>query len=471
MSDTEVLIIGGGISGLSTACWLARQGIAVELWEADSRTGGKIRSRRSKGYLTEQAAGILMNFRPQVDQLIDRLHLTETKQSRGKNLKRHIIHQGELTEMPMTVSGMLTSPLWSRKTKLRLAGEFLIPAGHKPHESVSEFIERRFGREILDKAIDPFIAGTLASDPDRADAAAVLPRLTALERRYGSITAGVVVNRLLRRRRANNAEAFSFQGGMESLTHALSQTPGVDIRRNHQATSIEPTENGWRATAANFAGERTIRCKHLVLCTPANVSAQLMAAIDRPVSDRLQGIEYAPLAIVHYGFDCNQIKHPLNGSGFLMPGSEKFAFNGNLWMSSLFSNRAPNGKMLMTSYLGGARRPEQASWDDRRLHERLHQDLQQLLGITGEAEYQRIDRHPQGLPLYHGAYQRRMTELCREIDRWKGLHLAGNYLGGVAVRERIFQGLQTADKINAALGNRVSIHLPGQQHELSTATG
>ncbi|MCF6280846.1 MAG: protoporphyrinogen oxidase [Candidatus Polarisedimenticolaceae bacterium] len=451
MNDTDVLIIGGGISGLSTASWLVQQGIEVELWEADARTGGKIRSRQESGYLTEQAAGILMNFRPQVDHLINQLHLNDSKVLRSKTLKRHIIHQGKLTEMPMTIPGMMASPLWSRETKRHLATEWLIPRGREPQESVSAFIERRFGREILEKAIDPFIAGTLASDPDQADAAAVLPRLTALESRYGSITAGILIHKIFKRRRVNNAEAFSFKNGMQSLTDALSESPGIKIRRNHKALAIEPTKNGWRATAATFSGEHTIRCKHLVLCTPADISAQLMAAIDKPISDLLESIEYAPLAIIHYGFDPQQIKHPLNGSGFLIPGGEKYAFNGNLWMSTLFKQRAPDGKVLMTSYLGGARRPEQAHWSDQRLHQALQQNLKQLLGISGEPEYQRIDRHSQGLPLYHGAYQQRMKQLTNKIESWRGLHLAANYLGGVSVRERIFQGLQTADKISLQL--------------------
>ncbi len=466
MNDTEVLIIGGGISGLSTAHWLTQQGIEVELWEADSRTGGKIRSRKDGGYLTEQAAGILMNFHPQVDQLIDRLNLNKSKSLRSKKLRRHIIHQGVLTEMPMTLPGMMTSPLWSRRTKWHLATEWLMPKRTKPHESVSEFIERRLGREILEKAIDPFIAGTLASDPNQADAAAVLPRLTALESRYGSITAGILIHKLFKRRRVNNAEAFSFKGGMQQLTDALSDSPGIDIRRNHKAVAIEPTKEGWRATANTFAGERTIRCKQLVLCTPAHISAQLTASIDTAISDPLQRVKYAPLAIVHYGFDQSQIKHPLNGSGFLIPGSERYAFNGNLWMSTLFNHRAPDGKVLMTSYLGGARRPEQICWSDQKLHHALQQNLEQLLGITGEAEYQHIDRHSEGLPLYHGAYQQQIEQLTKEVQSWPGLHLAGNYLGGVSVRERIFQGKQTADRIGLTLANKRKVYLPKQHDRL-----
>jgi oxygen-dependent protoporphyrinogen oxidase len=466
MNDTEVLIIGGGISGLSTASWLAQQGIEVELWEANSRTGGKIRSRKDNGYLTEQAAGILMNFRPQVDRLIASLDLNKSKSPRSKTLRRHIIHQGALTEMPMTIPGIMTSSLWSRQTKLHLATECLIPRRKKAHESVSEFIERRFGREILEKAIDPFIAGTLASDPSQADAAAVLPRLTALESRYGSITVGILIHKILKRRRVNNADVFSFKNGMQTLTDALSDSPNIDIRRNHKALTIEKTQTGWRATAATFSGERTIRCKHLVLSTPADVSAALMTAIDKTISDQLKSIEYAPLAIVHYGFDQSQIKHSLNGSGFLIPGSEKYAFNGNLWMSTLFNHRAPDGKVLMTSYMGGARRSEQVGWSDEKLHQTLQQNLKQLLGIKGEAEYQRIDRHQQGLPLYHGAYQQKMERLKKGVESWQGLHLAANYLGGVSVRERIFQGLQTADRISLTLGSQKKVYLPEQQEGL-----
>ncbi|MBG7600958.1 MAG: protoporphyrinogen oxidase, partial [Gammaproteobacteria bacterium] len=203
MSHTDVLIIGGGISGLSTAWWLAQQGIEVEVWEADERPGGKIRTHCEDGYMTEQAAGLLVNFRPEIDSLIKESGLENSLRQRDDQLNRYIVHQGKLTQVPMLLPALLSSPLWSLPAKLRLMTEIFISRGSDEGETVSEFVRRRLGQEVLDTAMDPFISGTLASDPDLAEAQSVLPRLTALESRYGSLTAGMLVNRVLKRRRAN----------------------------------------------------------------------------------------------------------------------------------------------------------------------------------------------------------------------------------------------------------------------------
>ena len=179
----------------------------MEVWEADGRPGGKIRSTRENGYLTERAAGLLVNYHSEVDQLITDTGLASHKTLRDDNLNRYVVHKGQLASVPMKLPGMMNSSLWSWQAKLRLMTEILIPRGGKDNETVSEFITRRLGREMLETAIDPFVAGTLASDPDKAEARSVLPRLTTLERRYGSLTMGMLINRVLKRRRANIAAA------------------------------------------------------------------------------------------------------------------------------------------------------------------------------------------------------------------------------------------------------------------------
>jgi len=201
-TQTDVLIVGGGVSGLSIAWWLAQAGLPVEVWEADARPGGKIESHRQDGYLTERAASLLMNFRPEVTEMVREAGLEEEKIGRSAiaESRRYLWHAGRLQTLPMQLGSMIVSPIWSWRGKLRLLAEPFLPAGGHEDESVSEFIRRRLGREMLDKAMEPFIAGTLAADPDLTSASAALPRLTALERRYGSLTAGILAHRLLRRR-------------------------------------------------------------------------------------------------------------------------------------------------------------------------------------------------------------------------------------------------------------------------------
>ncbi|VAW99494.1 Protoporphyrinogen IX oxidase, aerobic, HemY [hydrothermal vent metagenome] len=457
MSQTDVLIVGAGISGLSLAWWLSQQGVSVEIWEADERIGGKIKSTRQDGYLTERAASMVMNFRPEVTELLYETGLDAVKTSRlpESEVRRYLLHNKQLTALPMRMGSMITSPLWSLRGKLRLLAEPFIPPCYRQDETVSQFVTRRFGKEMLEKAMEPFVAGTLAADSDLASAAACLPRLTALERKYGSITAGVLINRLLRRRTACGTETFSFYGGIETLVETLARTPGVQIATRFQVTGLERKTRDWQITANTPDGERVLRASQVVVTTPAAKTAELVAPFNKKLAHLLRDIHYAPVNVVHMGFDRTAIDHALDGTGFLVPrnalNKENQGLTGNLWMSSLFPNRAPNGKVLLSSYIGGARMPEVQDWDTEHCLHKTLSCLSHLLGIKGEPEMVKIDRHVQALPLYHGAHQARLQSIASHLQQIPGLHLEANYRGGVSVRDRIARSRVMATKIMASL--------------------
>ena len=448
-AQTEILIVGGGISGLSIAWWLAQSGLPVEVWEADARAGGKIDSHRQDGYLTERAAALLVNHRPEVAQLVRQAGLENRKVLRGPvaRSRRYLLRNGELVPLPMRLGALVRSPLWSWRGKLRLLAEPFIPAGHREDESVSEFITRRLGREMLDQAMEPFVAGTLAADPDRACAASTLPRLTALERRYGSLAAGVLAHKLLRRRTACAAETFSFDGGMGTLVNALAQAPNVYVRPRHRIIALEPDNAGWRVTADTPFGVRTVCARQVVLTTPAPATAKLLAPLDAEIAELLRGIAYAPVTLAHLGFDRAAVGHALDGAGFLTPRSQSPVLTGNLWMSALFPGRAPAGKVLLTAYLGGARAPEVANWSEQRAIDEALGALRPLLGIKGDPEMVRVDAHREALPLYYGAYPARMTALAARLQGLPGIYLEGSYRGGVSVRDRVACGRAVAKRI------------------------
>ncbi len=458
MSYPDVLIVGGGISGLSTAWWLAQHGVDVEVWEAGEHPGGKIRTVHEAGYVTERAAGLLVNFRPEIDRLINQVELDDKKIVRDESLKRYIVDEGKLSQVPMLLPALLASPLWSLSTKLSLMGEIFIPKGSHEGESVSDFVKRRLGKEILDTAMDPFISGTLASDPDLAEAQSVLPRLTALENRYGSLTTGMLVNRILKRRRSNTADTFSFQGGLSELIDKLAGSPGVTVRCNAQVDNIVSHGDQWQVEGN--APAKRVRVPQLVLSTPADVTGRLISPIDKLLGRLLCGIEYSPIAVVHLGLRSEKVKQALDGTGFLVSKQNRLPVNGNLWMSSMFPDRAPAGYTLLTSYLGGIRHPEQIDQTDGQLTDTVIDCLRPLLGIEGSAEYVRVDRHHRGLPLYHGQYRARLMQIDARLKNLAGLHLNANYMQGVSVRERIFQGQRVAHNIARTLqtNGRVSQH-------------
>jgi oxygen-dependent protoporphyrinogen oxidase len=439
MSKADVLIIGGGISGLSLAWWLTQQGMCAEVWEADERIGGKIKSTQQDGYLTERAAAMVMNFRPEVSDFIRGTGLESAKTHRlpEAEARRYLLHNEQLTALPMRMGGMITSPLWSLRGKLRLLAEPFILPRYRKDESVSRFVTRRLGREMLEKAMEPFVAGTLAADPDLASAEACLPRLTALERKYGSITAGVLVNRLLRRRTACGTETFSFHGGMSTLIRTLAASPGITVRTGYRVTEFHREGKHWQVSASTDNGDIMRRIPQLVLTTPTDSSSRLLKPLNKELSQLLEGIQYAPVSVVHLGFDRQQVQHPLDGTGFLTPRQAQKVLTGNLWMSSLFSHRAPPGKVLLSAYMGGARSPQVLDWSDDQTLNAAQQQLQPLLGIKGSPDMLRIDRHDKALPLYHGAHQARSLQIKQCLQQFPGLYIEGNFVGGVSVRDRI----------------------------------
>ncbi len=447
--DCDVLVIGGGISGLANAWWLAREGLSVQVWEAEKRAGGKILSTRCDGYLTERAAAMVMNFRPEVVDLVRETGLEDVKTSRMPiaEARRYLLHHGKLKALPMRLGAMMASPIWSTRCKLRLLFEpFILTSGSKD-ESVSDFVCRRFGREVLEKAMEPFVSGTLAADPDQTSASAALPRLTALEKRYGSIAAGILINRILRRRTACVTDTFSFRGGIGTLVESLARTPGINTYRGYRVEALIKQDGGWSVAAKTADGHRSVSAHHVIVSTPAPAAAALVKPLDKELAELLGGIDYAAITVVHAGMDRGDVAHPLDGTGFLTPRAEGHALTGNLWMSSLFPDRAPEGKVLLTSYMGGARAPQVQSWDDDCIMNEMLHTLRPLLGLKGAPEMVRIDRHRQALPLYHGAYQARMQSIAMQLKNHPGLHLEANYKGGVSVRDRLARGRSLARQI------------------------
>ncbi len=275
-----------------------------------------------------------------------------------------------------------------------------------------------------------------------------MPRLTALEERYGSIALGIICRFMRRRSLGCSAESFSFVGGMSTLISTLANAPGLRVLTGTRAVELAPTLRGWRTVSADG---RSVHAAHVVFSVPAFVAASLLRPIDMEASTLLDGIEYAPISVVHMGLRRGDVRHSLDGTGVLFPCSECSAPLGYMWTSTLLPDRAPEGSVLMDCYLGGARWPAAAEWDHALSADRCLAAMAPLLGISGDPEMVRVDRHPRGLPLYHGRHLARMRAINARLSQRPGLHVAGNFEGGVAVRDRIVNARMLAEEITASL--------------------
>jgi len=447
MNELDVLVVGGGISGLAVAHSLARSGLAVEVWEGAERVGGKIRTVEKDGYRLESAASMVVNFRSEVDRFLHTAGLEASKRDRAPMAKRYVLDADRLAEVPSRLGDMFGSPLFSTAGKLRLLAEPLAPRSRNPHESVAEFVTRRLGREFLEKVFEPYVAGPLASDVDLAEARATMPRLTALEKRYGSLALGALLRKVWRRGSGARPDVFSFAGGMATLAEILAREGGFRVHNKLRVSEVWPVSGGWMTRGVMGDTPRTIFSRQLVLSAPADAAASVLERVDAELARLLRDIEYAPVSIVHTGFDRTRIKHPLNGSGFLVPRRSEFTPNGCLWMSSLFPDHAPEDRVLLSSYLGGARNPAAAGWDATRALDSVLHMLRAVLGMRVEPDMLHIESHARALPLYHGAYSQRLAAIDRRLAILPGLYLEANYKGGVSVRDRILCADLAASRI------------------------
>ncbi|MEE8366151.1 MAG: protoporphyrinogen oxidase [Gammaproteobacteria bacterium] len=449
--QSSVLIIGGGISGLSTAWWLSQHGIHSILLEQAKRSGGLIDSTDQDGYLTDHAASMILNFDSNVGRFISESGLQKHRVNRNPVAKRYVLKNSELAEVPVNIREMLCSDLFSLKTRIQMITEAFRCCRRSEWESVAAFIRRRLGQEILDLAIDPYVSAVLACDPEKACARSTLPRLTALENEFGSITAGVLIKKLLPGKRGLPQEAFSFSGGMKTLVDTLAENPLAEIHTGQQVIALEPLKSGWRVTASDNTTELQYQTRHVIFSTPANIACELLKPIHPKLSALLNQIEYAPIAQIHLGFDRDAFSKPLDGSGFLVPSREKTPIRGSLWISNLIANRAPEGKLLTSNFIGGACQADSLKNPDRVLVDQTLSALQNLCGLKGSPEMIRINRHHQGLPLYHGNYHRLTQAINQYEGRCDGLHFVANYLQGISIRDRIIQAKTVADQISTRM--------------------
>jgi oxygen-dependent protoporphyrinogen oxidase len=454
--QSSVLIIGGGISGLSSAWWLSQHGIDSILLEQAERSGGLIDSTDQDGYLTDHAASMILNFDATVGRFLSLSGLQRKRVNRNPVAKRYVLKNSELTEVPVNIREMLCSDLFSLKTRIQMITEAFRRSRQSEWESVAAFIRRRLGQEILDLAIDPYVSAVLACDPEKACARSTLPRLTALENQFGSITAGILIKKLLPGKRGLPQEAFSFSGGMKTLTDMLSQNSLAEVQTGQQVIAVEPLKSGWRVTAIDNNTESQYQARHLIFSTPANIAGELLKPIRAKLSALLNQIEYAPIAQIHLGFDRSAFSKPLDGNGFLVSSRDKIPIRGSLWMSNLIENRVPEGKLLTSNFIGGACQADALNNPDGVLVDQTLRALQNLCGLKGSPEMVRINRHHQGLPLYHGNYHQLTQAINRYEGRCDGLHFVANYLQGISIRDRIIQAKTVADSISTGMTERTT---------------
>jgi oxygen-dependent protoporphyrinogen oxidase len=437
----DVLIIGAGISGLAAAFRLKRSGLDVAVLEASSRVGGAIETHSEGGWRFELGPNTVLESDPSVAELIAEAGLAGEKITAAPSARRRYLYKdGRLHPLPASPGGFLRTPLFPASAKLRLLKEPFIPrpAGD-PEESVAAFVRRRLGQPFLDYAVGPFVSGIYAGDPERLSVRWAVPKIAALEREHGSLLRGALARRKGSAANRGSGAMISFPAGLEELPRRLAREIG-DVRTGVAALSVLRGEGGFRVDTA--AGP--LAARRVVLAVPADVAARLLDAATGGRSRAFAEIPYAPVAVVALGYRREDVGHPLDGFGYLVPRKEGRRTLGCLFPSALFPGRAPAGHAALSAFAGGRTDPEIVTWEDDRIAAQVQAEVGQALGIRSEPVFRLVRRWPRAIPQYEVGHGR-FVDLADEIEHdLPGLRIGGNFLSGVSVPDCIRNGMKLA---------------------------
>ncbi|SIT86371.1 oxygen-dependent protoporphyrinogen oxidase [Pontibacter indicus] len=438
----RVAIIGAGISGLSLAYYLQRQGIAYDLFEAGSEVGGNMRTLQKNGYTFELGPNTLQ-MNEDLLQLITELKLeTELLPLTPRNNKRYVLHDGQLHAVPSCPKSFLSNGLFSKEDKYRILQERKQPPAEVENETVSDFFERRFGVKQMDFLAAPLISGLYGGDPRQLLVNKAHPELKELEAAYGSVLEGMVQ----RKKRGVFQRAFSFRNGMSTLPQAIADKL-ISLHLDHKVEYISRIRGKYIISCNTNGDHDNEEYDKLVLALPAHQAAELIEFTYPGLSAALQNIKYPPMAVVHTVYNRAEVGHPLQGFGALHPWEEQSYTSGSIWTSSLFENRCRPHEVLLTSYISGDRLNGQAPLDEAALLRQVHQELSETYQIKALAPvYQHLHLWCNAMPQFdlyiEDAHQ--MAEVLED----DGLFIAANWYAGVSVPACVREAKTIAAKIN-----------------------
>ncbi len=468
----HIVVIGGGLAGLAAAeALIDRQDdspVRVTVLEPADHPGGVLGTVRHDGWLVERSADCFLAARPEGIALVERLGLRGEMVGVDPRVRRALVwHAGRAVPVPRGfrllapghVSGILHSSLLSPAGRLRVLAERFVPrrtAG--PEESLEAFAVRRLGREAFERLVQPLAAGIWTADPARLGTAAACAEFVAMERNCGSLWAGERAR--LRETAAGDAtgarygQFVSFLGGMQTLTDRLFEqlrSRGVVIRAA-RAERLARAGSGWQvAVATPDGGSDLLAADAVVVATRTPAAAVLMAGVDPDLAAELAGIAYAGSAIVSLGFARNEVAHPLDAAGLVVPRTAGRRALAVSFSSSKFPHRAPPGCVLVRVFLGGALDPTSLALDDGQLVDLAVAEAAVLIGATGRPRLVQVDRWAGAMPQYHVGHADRVTRIEAAIARHPRLALAGAAYRGVGIPQVIASGQAAARKITGEL--------------------
>lgn len=463
----RIAIIGGGISGLSAAYALEekrRAGLHVEytLYEVGNRFGGVLVTERVDGCILEAGPDSFLTEKPWATDLCAKLGLAgQLIGSNDADRKTYILVRGKLIEMPDGLMFMVPtklaptifSPLFSAQTKLRMAREWFHPP-HKANgdETVAAFVERHYGREMVDRLADPLLSGVYGGEASQLSVRAVLPRFAEMEAKHGSLGRAMLAARSAMARNAKESAKSLFtslENGMQQMVDVLvaALDPNA-LKLGAAVQAVAPEAGGWIVSA----GLQSDEFDAVILALPTKAAASLLLRCGPQLAEELGGIEYTSSVTVALGYD-KQVRDSLPpGFGFLVPRSEGKRMLAATFVHNKFPHRAPDDRAILRCFLGGARGEQMLALSENDILGTVREELNAILHLKAEPLFARVFKWNGAMAQYGVGHLERLERI--EVLRGKlpGLALAGNGYNGIGVPDCVRSGTAAVHTTLHALG-------------------
>ncbi|MCA9132071.1 MAG: protoporphyrinogen oxidase [Planctomycetales bacterium] len=467
----RVAIIGGGISGLAAAHFLreTKPEVEVILLEASGRLGGVIRSANKDGFLIESAADNFITTSPVAIDLCRRLGLGDellgtNAEGRGALVlcrgKLEPIPSGFLVMAPSRIGPILTTRILSTWGKCRAGLEFFVPRRKQPgDESLKSFVCRRFGYEMFERLVQPLVGGIYTADPNRLSVTATMPRFPQMEQEHGSLLRAMLRQRRTQGRKkaeksggARYSQFMTLRGGMSTLIEALAKSlPEGAIRLDSPVCAMVPQANGRWSILVAQGDPKWLEADAVIVATPANHAAEMLATADVRIADSLSQVQYASCAVISLAYRREHIQHPLKAFGFVVPLAEQRTILSCSFSSLKYPGRAPEDTVLMRVFIGGACQSGLLRLSREQLIQLAESELTDMLGISGPPVLRELTMQKQAMPQYHVGHNERVQYIDQQLERHPTLALAGSALRGVGVPGCIESGARAAQRVAAAI--------------------
>ncbi|PSM51662.1 protoporphyrinogen oxidase [Campylobacter blaseri] len=437
----RVAIIGGGISGLTTAFYLNfyRKDVDVTVFESNEYLGGKMRTKEKDGFLMEEGTNGFLSNKPDTLELVKDVDCEDILLRSDDNARIRYIYKDKLHLLPESPKAFASTKLLSTLGKLRVLCEFIVPTKtDDKEETLQEFGYRRVGKEMTDVFLDAMSAGVYGSTPKKLSVNASFGKVVALEKHFGGLFKGMLAQR--KKEAGPGGILMSFQGGCSTFVERVAKASKADIKTNFKIEKIEKIDDKFILN-----GDKKLIFDKVILSTPAYVTAKLLEDIIPSIYDRLNEIEYSPISVVGLGYD--DLEDDLKGFGLLTTTSSKQPVLGVLWDSSIFFDRAKHGKKLLRVMIGGQRNKELAMKSEEVLVEFAKLGIKNTMGVDANPSTVYVKRWEKGIPNYGVGHMDNVNEIFKRVKTVDNVYLSSNAYYGVALNDCVSNAKKCAKEV------------------------